>query len=355
MSYFYGITNRTDGAIWQMKYSGHNGSFSVTEPRAVIRTSTSNCSVIAIDNVRRHWFLWCDSNLYLWDGHVGGNDTSHVHWQILATWKQWLMIGGGVDQYQPAAAAYYGDAFWFLCKYENTVHRAILQYNPQGVPSSVSVIQSSTFKGDGVWRKFANPLSMAIQAKTMSLYISSPKGISRVDMRKIIAGQPCDLDIIREIGIGGGDNAFVSLTFDLDEDCLLGQTGGVWGTINLTTGMLTVLNKSMNNLTFIDVTGSLGVSCLAPTPVKKSFLERMGAGAIAAIVVILGIIISLLFIFLTEPGQRCKDDFLGNFVKSNKDHINLEMGEAPSGYDDSGDASDVALQRNVTVIHAERR
>lgn len=275
---------------------------------------------------------------------------------------------------KPAAVAYYDNSLWFVETHSNELHRAMLTYGVRrlmDVPTHVSTIVTYEFQAPVLWRLFADPLSIAIQSKTLTLYLSSPLGIASLDLGKVIKGEnpPVKQLFERDVQHGNSWTKFlVSLAFDLDETTLLGQQEGRWGTVDVLTGILTLFNETMSNhtsrMSFSAIAGSIGASCLSvPLNTQREQggnvggLSPTGKAVLAVFVCLLTVCVGVAA--FTKPGKRVRDNIKRMVCRSRHQHFELGENDQDNPVDDgmvanSSVIADTDGDSGFVVLHKAR-
>lgn len=163
-----------------------------------------------------------------------------------------------VNGYQPESAAYYNNAFWFVNENRNRLTQIKLDYSNPNVPTFASklVYDIANLPASGYG-------DIAINANTGMLYGATETGLF---YSLNLNGDANSIkNSFTHIRTG---NPSLQLAFSADYSILYGQKydGGIWSTVNVTTGAVTHINGFTTPIVNGHAFRDLGGSAVSPVP-----------------------------------------------------------------------------------------
>ncbi len=163
-----------------------------------------------------------------------------------------------ISGYQPESAAYFNNAFWFVNESRNRLTQIKLSYSNPDVPTFASklVYDIANLPASGYG-------DIAINAKTGMLYGATETGLF---YSLNLNGDANSIkNSFTHIRTG---NPSLQLAFSADYSILYGQKydGGVWSTVDVTTGAVTHINGFTTPIGNGNAFRDLGGSAVSPMP-----------------------------------------------------------------------------------------
>ena len=183
--------------------------------------SNPSSNGFAYDNVRNQFFFVApDNSLQYWDGGTA-----------LKTVATAAQLGMTALSTRPDNAAYYGDSFWYFTRGTNTLNKVSLTYSASQ-PAFASLQQFAVANTPTAQNLFGD---IAVNCNTGILYAATETGLFYT--LDISSGSPTNYAAVTS------GNPSLQLSFNGDYSTLYGQvyTGGVWYTVDPSTGATTVI------------------------------------------------------------------------------------------------------------------